>query len=258
MSNSRELDYLDRCAEFADYLASSDHELLSKLIHLSRVVFKPLKVNQVAFVQLIENDNMQVVARFGMSDAELATQNNIVNLSMGYPVSVSVRENRIVWINSLPDWGSEFSILKNFKVNLEDKLYFCLPVLQNEIPSSVLTFRCDINMELDSDTEAFLLVISSIFSLYHYRKITVSPDEPHLHLDLENENLTLVDHELTERQRVILRLISEERTNKSISELLGYSESTIRQEIMRIYYKLGCSHRSEAATIYKNMELIES
>ena len=58
-------------------------------------------------------------------------------------------------------------------------------------------------------------------------------------------------NELTERQQVILRLISEDRTNLVIGELLGYSESTIRQETIKIFAKLGCTGRHEAALIYK-------
>ncbi len=55
---------------------------------------------------------------------------------------------------------------------------------------------------------------------------------------------------LTERQNLILKLISEGRTNAAIADVLGYSESLIRQETIRIYAKLGCSGRNEAAQIY--------
>jgi DNA-binding CsgD family transcriptional regulator len=57
---------------------------------------------------------------------------------------------------------------------------------------------------------------------------------------------------LTERQEVILRLISEGRTNADIAQLLGYSESLIRQETIRIYAHLGCDGRQEAALIYRS------
>ena len=67
-----------------------------------------------------------------------------------------------------------------------------------------------------------------------------------------NEKLEEIEgSELTDRQLVILRLIGEDRTNLSISQFLGYSESTIRQEIMRIFARLGCKTRSEAAGIYR-------
>lgn len=58
--------------------------------------------------------------------------------------------------------------------------------------------------------------------------------------------------EPTQRQLVIMQLISEERTNKNISESLGYSESTIRQEIIKIFAKIGCTNRNQVAEIYRN------
>jgi DNA-binding NarL/FixJ family response regulator len=60
---------------------------------------------------------------------------------------------------------------------------------------------------------------------------------------------------LTERQELILRLISEGRTNGDIADVLGYSESLIRQETIRIYAHLGCSGRTEAASIFRAMNL---
>lgn len=59
------------------------------------------------------------------------------------------------------------------------------------------------------------------------------------------------DHDLTERQQIILRLISENRTNLAISEILGYSESTIRQETISIFANLNCAGRKEASKIYR-------
>ncbi len=59
---------------------------------------------------------------------------------------------------------------------------------------------------------------------------------------------------LTERQNLILKLIAEGRTNAAIADVLGYSESLIRQETIKIYAKLGCSGRNEAAQIFNKMQ----
>ena len=50
---------------------------------------------------------------------------------------------------------------------------------------------------------------------------------------------------LTHRQASILDMIKEGRTNNSISSILGYSESLIRQETIIIYRKLGVEGRRE-------------
>jgi DNA-binding NarL/FixJ family response regulator len=49
-------------------------------------------------------------------------------------------------------------------------------------------------------------------------------------------------------------MISEGRTNLAIGEMLKYSESTIRQETIKIFSKLGCDGRVEASNLYKIQE----
>jgi DNA-binding CsgD family transcriptional regulator len=62
---------------------------------------------------------------------------------------------------------------------------------------------------------------------------------------------TLVDApegevEFTERQQRILERIQDGKTNKSIARELGFSESTIRQETLRLYRSLGVNTREDA------------
>lgn len=91
--------------------------------------------------------------------------------------------------------------------------------------------------------------------MYCYRNVLSSTDKI---ADLNPKDLfetadaSEKSRELTDRQLEILRLISEEQSNLSISQYLMFSESTIRQEVMRIFVKLGCSHRNEASLIYKS------
>lgn len=54
---------------------------------------------------------------------------------------------------------------------------------------------------------------------------------------------------LTEREQQIVRLIVAGETNPAIASTLGYSLSTVRNEITVIYRKLGARNRAEAAAI---------
>lgn len=55
--------------------------------------------------------------------------------------------------------------------------------------------------------------------------------------------------ELTERQTVVLEHICAGRTNAQIAHVVGFSESTVRQETMAIYRTLGVDGRGQAAAI---------
>lgn len=54
------------------------------------------------------------------------------------------------------------------------------------------------------------------------------------------------DGEFSLRQREILELISRDMTYQQIANRVGYSESTVKQEAMKIFRKLGVHNRNEA------------
>lgn len=54
-------------------------------------------------------------------------------------------------------------------------------------------------------------------------------------------------NELTARQTIVLEHICAGRTNAQIAHVVGFSESTVRQETMAIYRTLGVDGRAEAA-----------
>jgi DNA-binding CsgD family transcriptional regulator len=62
---------------------------------------------------------------------------------------------------------------------------------------------------------------------------------------------------LTERQLTVLRLMAEGNTNSQIAQELILSESTIRQETVKIYRALGVHARSEAGKRAKHLGIIE-
>jgi RNA polymerase sigma factor (sigma-70 family) len=53
-------------------------------------------------------------------------------------------------------------------------------------------------------------------------------------------------NDLTEREREVLNLVVEGRTNKEIASGLNITERTVEQHLTHIYRKLGVSSRSEA------------
>lgn len=53
-------------------------------------------------------------------------------------------------------------------------------------------------------------------------------------------------NDLTSREREVLNLVVEGRTNKEIARSLHVTERTVEQHLTHIYRKLGVSSRSEA------------
>jgi DNA-binding NarL/FixJ family response regulator len=68
-----------------------------------------------------------------------------------------------------------------------------------------------------------------------------------------NSNLT----KLTPRQKKILEMLIEKKTNKEIADVLIYSVSTIKQETIAIYDKLGLRGREDSYLLQEYLDKIK-
>lgn len=96
-------------------------------------------------------------------------------------------------------------------------------------------------------------------SLNHGRAIEVDA-EPHENTDNHNGDHNGVAPDaasLSERQMQVLQLMATGKTNNDIARIIGYSESTVRQETMAIYRILGVHDRTKAADTAYRLGLID-
>ena len=244
--------YLEDISGFVTFLTNKDHTLQEILNHLNRVVLKSLDVSAVSFLQINENNELVIAARSGVSKEFAIKLMTSYSLEDKYPSVDAIRTLSTVWIDTLPNWGDEYPLMKNHPYGGHARTYLAFPIFITGTPVAVIAILSNTKISPSVDTDAFLKAIGHILSMYMYRNVLSSPTEEEEHNSSLNEKLDEVEgSDLTDRQLVILRLISEDRTNLSISQFLGYSESTIRQEIMKIFAKLGCSHRREAAALFR-------
>ncbi len=64
-----------------------------------------------------------------------------------------------------------------------------------------------------------------------------------------------VDHKLTRRERDILALLSEGRSNRAIAQHLYLSEKTVKAHLAAIFRKLGVTNRTQAAMMARRLGL---
>ncbi|MBC7464180.1 MAG: helix-turn-helix transcriptional regulator [Actinobacteria bacterium] len=104
---------------------------------------------------------------------------------------------------------------------------------------SILTFFYD-EVELTPELTLFLKTVGNIISLSLQNSPDANVVKPADHLDHPVTQFTL-----TSRQWNILKSVRKGKTNPEIAENLGYSESLVRQETMKIYRKLRIEGRKE-------------
>lgn len=101
----------------------------------------------------------------------------------------------------------------------------------------------------EPDAESLLRDLACVAPALSLHLETVSPTPgAQLHRFASTSSLPVPD-ELSERQLQVLALMAEQKTNAQISRIIGYSESTVRQETMAIFRYLGVHDRREAAKV---------
>lgn len=244
-------EYLASVSEFITFLSENVLTFDQILSHLVLVVFSPLQVEAITMRELKNGNRAVRIGTWGMPEDMVLSHQDVYNLYDKYPSTDTLRYRRTTWINSLPDFGDDYPLLKEYPYTSGAKSFICFPIEKVSTPVAALGIFSRLVINPNAEIESFLKAIGSVLSMHLYHRDFNSREYQVIQGIQQTSYLDLVSPELTERQLVILRLISEDRTNITISELLGYSESTIRQETIKIFAKLQCSGRHEAAQIYR-------
>jgi DNA-binding CsgD family transcriptional regulator len=245
--------YLKLTSEFVEFIADQDHEIEDVLGHLVLNIMAPLGASS-AFISQLDNQNSLVIAgRFGITAATSSSYEDHFSLSDHLPITDAIRLRKVIVINSLPNWPREYATLSSTPYMSLEKSFIAFPIERSGTPVAVVAIFFNHEITLDADLELFFQSIANVLAMYLYRK----PCVQYVYRSrLQSESISQAKRsefgiELTQRQQLILRMISEGHTNTAIGDMLKYSESTIRQETIKIFSKLGCDGRDEASEIYK-------
>jgi len=96
---------------------------------------------------------------------------------------------------------------------------------------------------IDEDCRVFLELVAGLMALKLNWNFAAQPDEA------AGKSLPLRDEALTNRERLVQGLMKLGKTNAEIADELGYSESTIRQDAVSMFSKLGVKNRKEAGDL---------
>ena len=244
--------YLNGVSEFISFLSVNERTLEEILSHMVLVVLSPLNAEAISIRQLNSGNKVVRVGTWGMPLEMVYPQHGVYNLNEKYPSTDTLLHRRTTWINTLPDFGDDYPLLKEFPYTTGAKSFIAIPIEKAGTPVAALgIFSRDV-IQPNAEIEAFLRAVGSVFSMYMFRQGSRTGGAMKVQRKQSPLQPEGTSTELSERQQVILRLISENRTNPVIGDLLGYSESTIRQETIKIFAKLGCTGRKEASQIYRN------
>jgi DNA-binding CsgD family transcriptional regulator len=242
--------YLEASSDFAKYLALRKHTSQEILAHISHRLFSEFQVVGAALATL-NSDNALVIAPQTSAFLGSSLENNpTFSVFESNPLSACFRSNRASWSTSVSELQASFPSLKqaeNKAIGVDFKSVICTPVEVHGTPRGVFSLFSSLEFDIDPEFLAFVTNIGNLFSLY---LLHADPMKWASSTSFGGDEERSVEP-LTDRQMLILQLMASGKTNNFISESLGYSESTVRQETIKIYAKLHCDGRAEASKIYR-------
>jgi DNA-binding CsgD family transcriptional regulator len=177
--------------------------------------------------QLFFLDNrsrLSVVAGYGLSSDAVQAGDGGVSAWDNNPLSRCIREKQHL-----------------FEVQTEDgKALLCIPLLKDQLPVGALCVVVDSQDPQMPIAEALIPIISKLGAYILATMATKPGTKTGVDPNANGEDLT-------SRQIQILELMAEGMVNVEIAGQMLLSESTIRQETVRIYRALGVPNRAEAS-----------
>lgn len=246
-------------AEVSTYVTDHKYHLSELLRLLCLKALSGLEAEALVLTELDSLGNASPNYSFGFEISDRSGNKPKFKISEKTPFTDCIRENRIIWIDSLPTWPKIYSAMSAIALPKHIRTVIVCPVESRGLPVGSLSIFLKTKLDYDESIAQFVEAISMILASSLQININKNPgksalsqDSSRISINHELQELVLQDYQepLSERQNLILKLISEGRTNAAIADVLGYSESLIRQETIRIYAKLGCSGRNEATQMY--------
>lgn len=244
---------MEQVSDFINFLGQRNHSKEEVLMHLALRTFAPLKCTGIVMAEIKPNGVMEITAKYGVDDDFFDAHPRRFKLSEPMPITDSVKTRETVWITTLPSWGEDYEQLQSTSYEYDGKTFICWPIEQSDTPYASLGIFCEDEVRPDEVLESFLHTISNLLALFFYSLSSSNGNMKSVSREEMLKSKDVQGNALTERQLLILKMMAEGRTNLSISGVLGYSESTIRHETIKIYAKLGCTGRVEASNIYQEI-----
>lgn len=240
MPNSADASSLmDSVSDLSLYLARQEvtPSLLAQYLVLKTLT--PLGANQIFLSQLHPDGMVRPIDSFGYSEEQMDGWKEFP-LSEKLPVCDAIRNDQLVWIADREDWERDYPELANYPGDHASKTFIATSVDIFGAPAGALGIMSRLQVCPTPELVSFVAAIGGMVGLYLSR---VSHGR---FAQVVRGNEGANGEFLSPRQMRILDLMSQSYTNPQIAKELGFSESTVRQETMRIYQILQVTGRKDA------------
>ena len=226
-------------SDLSIYLARAEvtPALLSQYLVLKTLT--PIGADQIFLSQLHPDGIVRPIDVFGYSQEQMEGWREFP-LSEKLPVCDAIRNDQLVWLADKDDWEEDYPELAKYPGDLTSQTFIAISIDIHGAPAGALGIMSNKQIHPTPELISFISAVAGLVALY------LSRVNHGRFSQVVRANAGANGEFLTPRQMKILDLMAQSLTNPQIAKELGFSESTVRQETMRIYQILQVSGRKEA------------
>jgi len=234
--------YLDLVSQLNEYLELK-RPSLDDLVHFLTVrTLQPWNAERI-FISRIDRDGVFRDFSFFGFPIDDAAQWKEVHITDRVPMADAARSATIV-VADEDRLTAAYKALVNFHDQWVGRIIVDVPIIKGGVSIGVMGIV--FTGKIPSD-ESFLPFLRSLATC-----IVFAMDDTRRKVALKR---TLgPKNELTDRQKKILEMMAQGLTNAVMASRLGFSESLIRQETVKIYRNLNVNNRQEASAVYEEQQ----
>ena len=246
---------LEIISDFTIFLQNKGLTIQNICQYLVTVTLKDYGFYCSVFAEIQKSGRVRVTSHFGADPKDVEAWQDM-SLEIKTPVNDCLRENRIVWINTLPNYSQDYELLNSLPTDDRLKTLVAFPLRGSSHLLGALSILSSKKIELDTEIELLIKSLGHLTAL----RMEINSNSKNKSLDSSNGESPISAtnlSQLTPRQKKILEMLIEKKTNKEIADVLIYSVSTIKQETIAIYEKLGLRGREDSYLLQEYLDAIK-
>jgi DNA-binding CsgD family transcriptional regulator len=243
MGEKEEFSYLESASEFAKLLQTGILTLDDIAQILALDIFSSLLPQGTGIFEITSAATYRSLGAYGCM-AVIKSDRQDVPISSLTPVAMAIRTNRIVVVENNRKLMADFPGSKEVPFLPDANSFIAVPIHRSGM--TIGGFGVAGGIEIASPLSLpFLELLGTLMA----EKLT-SNAVTKIEINIASKGL-LVGLPLTKREGVVQIMMGDGKTNREISDELGYSESTIRQDAVSMFAKLDVKNRRDAGDLLK-------
>ena len=231
---------LDRIRELIEFIHSENPDGNSLCQFLVLRTLSECKPVNASILELKPGGLIIPVFQYGHSDEEMKSW-KVSSVDEKLPSADALKNNDFVWLADKEEWYNSYPSLAKYKIP-DTFTYIVWPINIRGAYMSVIGVAFNKVLAPDYELKNKLAIVSGLVGL----QISALKKSK-----LSVEQVPSVWILLTNRQHRIVATMAENKTNNQMAFELGYIQSTIRQDTIKIYEILGVPDRKGATQAYR-------